>query len=107
MKLNHQLTPYTKIKSRWVKDLNISCNTIEVLEEHIGRKISDIPPNNIFTDISPTARDIKEKINNWDFIKIKSFRTAKENISKMKRELIIWENVFANDLVHGLYLQNM
>ena len=97
MKLNHQLTPYTKIKSRWVKDLNIRCNTIEVLEEHIGRKISDIPPNNIFTDISHTARDIKEKISKWDFIKIKSFCTAKENISKMKREPTIWEYIFAND----------
>ena len=47
--------------------------------------------------MSPTARDIKERINKWDFIKIKSFCVAKENISKMKREPTIWENVFAND----------
>ena len=62
MKFDHQLTPYTKINSRWVKDLNISCNTIKVLEENIGRKISDIPLSNILTDTSPKARDIKERI---------------------------------------------
>ena len=83
MKLDHQLTPYTKINSRWIKDLNISHDTIKVLEENIGRKISGIPHSNIFTDMSPRARDIKERINKWDFIKIKSFCTAKENISKM------------------------
>ena len=71
MKLDHQLTPHTKINSRWIKDLNISCDTIRVLEENIGRKISDIPCINIFTDMSPRARDIKERINKWDFIKLK------------------------------------
>ena len=57
--------------SRWIKDLNISCDTIEVLEKNIGRDISDIPHSNIFTDMSPRARDIKERINKWDLIKIK------------------------------------
>ena len=71
VKLDHQLTPYTKINSRWIKDLNISCNTIKALEENIGTKISDIPHSNILTDMSPKARDIKEKINKWDLIKIK------------------------------------
>ena len=59
-----------KKNSRWIKDLNISCNTIKVLEENIGRKISDIPCSNIFTDTSPKARDIKERINKSDVIKI-------------------------------------
>ena len=63
MKVDHQLIPHTKINSRWIKDLNISGNTIKVLEENIGRKISDIPHSNIFTDMSPRARDIKESIN--------------------------------------------
>ena len=76
--------PYTKINSRWIKDLNINHNTIKVLKKNIGRKISDIPRSNILTDMSPKARDIKERINKWDLIKIKSFCVAKENSIKKK-----------------------
>ena len=97
MKLKHELTTYTKINSRWIKDLNISCDTIKVLEENRARKISDIPHSNIFTGIFPRARDIKERINKWDLIKSKSFCLAKENSIKMKREQTIWENIFSND----------
>ena len=61
MKLDHQLMPYTKINSRWIKDLNISCNTIQVLEDNIGSKMSNIPDSNIFANICPRARAIKEK----------------------------------------------
>ena len=86
MKLDHQLIPHTKINLRWIKDLNISHDTIKVLEKNIGRKISDIPCSNIFTDMSTKARDIKERINKWDLIKIKSFCMAKENSIKMKRK---------------------
>ena len=85
MKLDHQLTPYTKINSRWIKDLNISYDNINILEENIGRKISDIPHSNILTDTSPKARDIKERINKWDRINLKSFCRAKENSSKINR----------------------
>ena len=69
IKLNNQVTLYTKINSRWIKDLNISCDTIQVLEENTGRKITDIPRSNIFPNTLPRARDIKERINKWDFIK--------------------------------------
>ena len=97
MKLDHQLTQYTNINSRWIKDLNISCNTINVLEDNIDRRISDIPCSNILTDMSPKARDIKERINKWDLIKIKSFCMAEENSTKLQREPTVWENIFAND----------
>ena len=97
MKLNHQLTPYIKINSRWIKDLNRSHDKTKVIEENIGRKISDISHSNIFTDISPRAKDIKERINKWYLIKLKSFCKAKENSIKMKREPTVWENIFAND----------
>ena len=83
----------------WIKDLNISHDTIKVLEENISRKISDIPCSNIFTDTSPKARDIKERINKWDLIKLKSFCMAKESSIKMKREQTVWKNIFANDIL--------
>ena len=69
----------------------------KVLEENIGRKISDIACSNILKDTSPKARDLKERINKWDLIKIKSFCMAKENSIKKKREPTVWENIFAND----------
>ena len=68
MKLDHQLTLYTKINSRWTKDSNVSHDTIEVLEENIVRKTSNIPHSDIFTNMSPGVRHIKERINKWDFI---------------------------------------
>ena len=70
---------------------------MKVLEENIGRKISDIPHSNIFTDMFLQPKNIKERINKWDLIKIKSFFIAKENIIKMKTEPTVWENIFAND----------
>ena len=69
----------------------------EFAEENIGRKISDIPCSNFLTDTSPKARDIKERINKWDLIKLKSFCMLKGNSIKMKREKTVWEHIFAND----------
>ena len=63
IQLDYTLTPYTRINSKWIKDLNISSNTMKVLEENTGSKISDIPCSNIFAYVSPRARQIKEKIN--------------------------------------------
>ena len=95
MKLDHQIIPYTKINSRWIKDLNINHDTIKVLEYNIHRKISNIPCSNIFINMSPKARNIKERINTWDVIKIKRFCMAKENSTKLQREPKVWENIFA------------
>ena len=78
-------------------NLNVSHDTIKILQENIGRKISDIPHSNISTDMSPRARDIRERINKWYLIKIKSFCMAKENSIKMKKEPTVWENIFASD----------
>ena len=77
--------------------LNISRNTIKVLEENFGKNIADIPRSNILTDTSTKARDIKERINKWDLIKIKSFCRAKENSIKIQREPTVCENISAID----------
>ena len=84
MKLDHQLVPYLRINSKEIKDLNISCD-IQFPEENIGRKISAIPCSNMFDDISPRAREIKGKVNKWNYIKLKIFCTAKETIIKIKK----------------------
>ena len=82
MKLEHSLTPYTKIHSKWIKDLNIRPNTIKLLEETIGRTLYDINHSKILFDPPPREMEIKTKINKWDLIKLKSFYTPTETIYK-------------------------
>ena len=85
MKLEHFLQPYTKINSKWIKDLNIRPETIKLLEENIGKTLPDINHSRILYDPPPRVMEIKAKINKWDLIKIKSFCTTKETISNAKR----------------------
>ena len=112
MKLEHSLTPYTKLNSKWIKDLNVRPDAIKLLEEDIGKILSDINHSKIFLDPPPRVMKIKTKINKWDQIKLKSFCTAKETINKTKRQLTEWEKIFANyatnkGLISKIYKQLM
>ena len=112
MKLEHSLTPYTKINSKWIKYLNVRPVTIKLLEENIGRTLFDINRSKIFFDPPPRVMKIKTKLNKWDLIKLKSFCTAKETINKTKRQPSEWETIFANEatdkgLISKIYKQLM
>ena len=108
MKLEHFLTPYTKIK--WIKDLHVRPETIKLLEENIGRTLNGINQSKILYDPPPRVMEIKTKVNKWDPTKLKNFCTAKETISKVKRQPMEWEKIIANEttdkgLISKIYKQ--
>ena len=110
MKLEHFLTPYTKIKSKWIKDLSVRPETIKLLEENIGRTFNDINQSKILYDSSLRVTEIKTKVKKWDLFKLKSFYTAKETISKVKRQASGWEKIIVTEtadkgLISKIYKQ--
>ena len=108
MKLDDFLTPYTKINSKWIKDLKVRPETIKLLEEKIGKTLSDTNHSRILYDSPPRILQIKAKISKWDLIK--SFYPTKETISKVKRQPSEWEKITANEatdkeLISKIYKQ--
>ena len=110
MKLEHFLTPYTQINSKWVKDLNVRPYTTKCWEENMARAHLDINCSKILFDPPSRVMKIKTKINKWDLIKLRSFCTAKETTNKMKRQPSEWKKIFANEasdkgLISKIYKQ--
>ena len=97
MKLEHFSTPYTKINSKWIKDLNARPETIKLLEENIGKTLSDMNHSKILYDTPPRVMEIKAKINKWHLTKLKSICKTKETISKVKRQPSGWEKIIAKE----------
>ena len=111
-KLEHFLTAYIKINSKWIKDLNVRPETIKLLEENIGKTLSDINHSRILYDPLLRVMEIKAKMNKRDLIKLKSFCAMKETISKVKRQPSEWEKIIAKketdkELISKIYKQLM
>ena len=112
MKLEHSLTPYTQINSKWIRYLNGRPDTLKLLEENIGRTLFDINHSKIFFDPPPRVMEIKAKINKWDLLKLKSFCKAQKTTNKMKRQPSEREKIFASEstdkgLICKIYKQLM
>ena len=110
MKLDHFLTPHTRINSKWIKDLNVRSETIKLLEENIGKTLSNIHHSKILYGPPPRILEIKAKINKWDLITLRSFCTTKETISKVKIQPSEWGKIIANEatdkkLISKIYKQ--
>ena len=110
MKLDYCLNPYTKVNSKWIKHLKVSHETIKLLEENIGKTLLNINMISFFLNVSPWARETKAKMNRWEYIKLKSFCTVKDTISRTKRHSTVWENIFISDISnkgwHTKYMKN-
>ena len=110
MKLEDFPTPYTKISSKWIKNLNVRPETIKLLEENIGRILDDMNQSKILYDPPPRVMKKKKKVNKWDLVKLKSFCTAKETISKVKTQPSEWEKIISDEttdrgLIFKIYKQ--
>ena len=106
MKLEHSLTPYTKINSKWIKDLNVMPDTLKLLEENIGRTLCDINHSKILFDPPPREKEIKAKLNKWDLMKLKNFCKANYKQDE-KITLRMGENICKQINGQRIILQNL
>ena len=98
MKLDHSLSPYTKINSKWMKDLDVRQDSIKILEKNTGNTLFELGHSNFLQGTSMKAKETKAKMNYCDYIKIRSFCTAKDTVNKTKRQPTAWEKIYAKDV---------
>ena len=96
MKVDPYLSPCTKLKSKWIKDININLTTLNLIEEKVGSSLQDIGTGDQFLSRTPGAQTIREAMNKWDLLKLRSFCKAKDTVSKTKRLPSDWEKIFTN-----------
>ncbi|CAO2642558.1 hypothetical protein LEMLEM_LOCUS26245, partial [Lemmus lemmus] len=96
MKIDPCLSPCTKLKSKWIKDLNIKPTTLNLVEEKVGATLEHIGTGNHFLNRNPAAQTLRETINKWDLLKLKSFCKSKDTVNKTKRQPTDWEKIFTN-----------
>ena len=96
MKIDPYLSPCTKLKSKWIKDLNIKPVTLNLREEKVGSTLECIGTGNHFLNITPAAQTLRKTINKWDLLKLKNFCKAKDTVNKTKRQPTEWEKIFTN-----------
>ena len=96
MKIDPYWWPCKKLKSKWIKDININLSTLNLIEEKVGSSLQDIGTGGHFLSWTPVAQKIRESMNKWDLLKLRSFCKAKDTVSKTKRLPADWEKIFTN-----------
>ena len=96
MQIDPFLSPYTKLKSKWIKDLNIKPDTLKLIEQKVGKTLEHTSKGDIFLNRTPMAYAVRSRIDKWDLIKLQSFCKAKDNVNKTKKQPTDWENIFTN-----------
>ena len=96
MKIDPYLSPCTKLKSKWIKDLNIKPDTLNLTEEKVGSTLECIGTRDHILNITPVAQTLREIIKKWNLLKLKSFCNAKDMVNKTKQQPTEWEKIFTN-----------
>jgi hypothetical protein len=98
MKIDPYLSPCTKLKSKWIKDLNIKPDTLNIIEEKVGKSLELIDTGGDFLNRTPMAHSLRLRIDKWDLMKLESFCKAKDIVNKTNQQPTDWEKIFSNPI---------
>ena len=96
MKIDPYLSPCTKLKSKWIRDLNINLNTLNLIEEKVGSTLQQMGTGDRFLGITKAAQPLRATLNKWDLLKLRSFCKTKDTVTKTDRQPTDWEKIFTN-----------